>query len=480
MTCEEDTPKPADKKRRLSLFWRAVLISVAVLGLLLGLAVWKLVQVKTVAVTLKGYVPIYGTKFGIVTEESLADLGCQRERMPPKDNASPLYFQAFGLMAPEPRSKAFDNAYKQALKGNWAENAKELTPWLDANSKAISKTFKAIRRPRCQFPVLVGGDGKWRGWSSRYLPFLARMRSLARLMMIQGVRLEHDGKPAQAARHYQACGVLARHVADGEPSRLISSLVGVAVHTMASDRTARLLQRDMLSEEDLARLAKALEASGGDLPDYGRAINAERDLTLRVLDDLAEGVVSMDSVVFRASGVDFVDQALLILRKAELRLSRKKVRREINALFDYTLALQKQPVKNALSPSTEARYWKRTESASFFTRQLAFPVLRIRLQFLSAEAQQSGLRIMTALMLHRKRHGRFPPKLAALVPEEIDKLPPDPFSEKDFVYVLSKDGEFTLYSLGRDLDDDGGKPETPDKTDGDIVFHSQPQQKSSE
>ena len=67
---------------------------------------------------------------------------------------------------------------------------------------------------------------------------------------------------------------------------------------------------------------------------------------------------------------------------------------------------------------------------------------------------------ITALALERfrLRHGKYPPELAALVPQFLSAVPIDLMSAKPLRYRLNADGTFTLYSVGEDGRDDGGDP----------------------
>ncbi|MHC4503164.1 MAG: F-box protein, partial [Planctomycetota bacterium] len=61
--------------------------------------------------------------------------------------------------------------------------------------------------------------------------------------------------------------------------------------------------------------------------------------------------------------------------------------------------------------------------------------------------------------LYKSRHGKYPGKLDDLAPEFLDKLPPDPFTGKPFVYRRKGEGDadgFVVYSVGENLKDDGG------------------------
>jgi hypothetical protein len=70
--------------------------------------------------------------------------------------------------------------------------------------------------------------------------------------------------------------------------------------------------------------------------------------------------------------------------------------------------------------------------------------------------------IMLALEEHRLDHGAHPETLDALVPRYLDAVPIDPLTGEQFRYIRSIEGDaapttgYTLYSIGSDMNDDGG------------------------
>jgi hypothetical protein len=82
-----------------------------------------------------------------------------------------------------------------------------------------------------------------------------------------------------------------------------------------------------------------------------------------------------------------------------------------------------------------------------------------------ARAQQ-GL-ISIGLQRYRSRNGGYPDQLESLVPDFLETVPDDPFSNLPYVYRKSGDG-YTLYSFGQDGDDDGGS--ATESREGDLVW----------
>jgi len=88
------------------------------------------------------------------------------------------------------------------------------------------------------------------------------------------------------------------------------------------------------------------------------------------------------------------------------------------------------------------------------------------------DRQQATTRLLIAeLALHayQLEHGALPDQLDQLTPEFLTELPVDPFDRRGrpLRYVRTEDG-YVLYSIGRDGEDDGGRPTAPHtEIDGD-------------
>lgn len=64
--------------------------------------------------------------------------------------------------------------------------------------------------------------------------------------------------------------------------------------------------------------------------------------------------------------------------------------------------------------------------------------------------------VMLAAERYRKANGRWPEKIADLVPRFLAKVPIDPFDNKPLRLLRTKEG-LTIYSVSVDGVDDGGK-----------------------
>jgi hypothetical protein len=83
----------------------------------------------------------------------------------------------------------------------------------------------------------------------------------------------------------------------------------------------------------------------------------------------------------------------------------------------------------------------------------------------SAETNVALATIACALERYRLGHGSYPESLTELVPAFLDKVPLDVVDGQPLRYRRTDNGRFTLYSIGLDGKDDGGKPVGHKKTD---------------
>jgi hypothetical protein len=69
-------------------------------------------------------------------------------------------------------------------------------------------------------------------------------------------------------------------------------------------------------------------------------------------------------------------------------------------------------------------------------------------------------RIALALAAYKADHEGYPSSLDALAPSYLTAVPNDVFSEKPVIYAPTQSG-YTLYSVGPNMKDDGGKSHKP-------------------
>lgn len=127
----------------------------------------------------------------------------------------------------------------------------------------------------------------------------------------------------------------------------------------------------------------------------------------------------------------------------------------------YRLFLHEAMIPPAQRPADPGRYRLASRGSPFLESLIRFPVSITQLD--RTETYANGARLALAIELFRRSKGEPPQSLNELTPEFIDSIPTDGFARDGaFIYRLLEPGEdpegrlFRLYSVGRNLTDDGG------------------------
>jgi hypothetical protein len=96
-------------------------------------------------------------------------------------------------------------------------------------------------------------------------------------------------------------------------------------------------------------------------------------------------------------------------------------------------------------------------------------------RFAAAQSAVDLARVACALERHRLAQGCLPETLDALIPQFIKEIPHDIINGQPLHYRRTGDGQFTLYAVGWNETDDGGRiglkeDGRPDPDDGDWVW----------
>lgn len=138
--------------------------------------------------------------------------------------------------------------------------------------------------------------------------------------------------------------------------------------------------------------------------------------------------------------------------QARLRLtSKRQVMNGYTQAMNAAIANCRRPylMRRAVAPA----------SPSIVDKTLFFPSLIEGPMFSEARIRARNALLLGTLALraYRLERGSYPPSLDALTPTFLQRVPRDPFSAASFRYRRTKNS-YTLYSIGPDGKDDGGKP----------------------
>jgi hypothetical protein len=428
--------------------WSRARLAVATVGL-----------VAVTAITLANMDMAVKLQFTAVRAEAGAKLLAQiPPRLPDSTNAAVVYQEAFDYLAPpEPvpplwRDKA-PGAWKAYDREAFDPKDKDLREFLNTQQRGLALIRKAAAIPGCSF------DHDYSLGISMPLPELKWLPHAATLLAYDALVKAADGDVRGALDDVTAIYGVAGHVSD---PLLISVMVAIGI-----DKTATKVLEDVLSSitsaPDLGRLTLPVEAT------YRRSVRRAM-----VTEDVIFGLTTFAALAEGDQGV--IDAAATEgLDKWIPASSIYRVFLMQDDLAAYRRVMQEMQ-QLAAKPYYESHQdWKAHNDSwkgrrrGIVTALLAPATEMVVLAANEADAQRLLARTALALVAFKARTGAYPDKLDALVPDLLTRVPLDPFSGRPL--RMKRDGAgVVLYSVGRDMTDDGGRPTEPGKVGGDLVF----------
>ncbi len=391
--------------------------------------------------------------------------------LPREQNAAYVYEQAFRVFqkwphAPEggvpgtPLSglnQDTQNAVAAFISGD--DLAPEARAWLfSADVEArLDAIARASRMERCVFPV------NWEDGFAALNPHLAQFRAAQRLVTARMMIAGREGRTDEALGWCEVGLRMSRHLAD-EPT-LIAFLVRVAMLQMLLQGAQDTCAHVDVPPQAVGSLTAVIDAQD---PEDGlrRALEGERAWLLPVFDqgDLTELGASPDG------------PAAILLRLYATPLFAPVRKHDELTYLRFTEALLttlQHPYREAASMLPQREDYMHAHGYLEPLTWILLPVFsRTVAKRDAAIARLDQFRVALALNLYRQAHGGYPETLAPL-PEVVDwPIPDDIFSGGPFRYRREGVG-YVLWSLGPDLEDDGGqdyREEGRSWDDSDIVW----------
>ena len=193
-------------------------------------------------------------------------------------NAALRYWMAFALMRDPPADKATADLLQHVSEGSEAWDETKLGPIIDDNQQALAIMLRASTLTFCDWGL------EYELGSRTPIAHLAKARTLGRLSVAAGKRLQAQGQLSQAVDMWIAGVRFSRHMAEG--GSLISALSGQRVMELslrAIHRDAVLNALDASTKKRLELFLRALPEDGLDWSAAMRRDAQSFEVTLRQL-----------------------------------------------------------------------------------------------------------------------------------------------------------------------------------------------------
>ncbi len=279
--------------------------------------------------------------------------------------------------------------------------------------------------------------------------YYAKYRGIAKLLLLEAKMKELKGDWKGALNFRIDSIALGAKVAHGGP--FIGGLVGLSIQIIGMRGSAKDIEH-LVKTETAATIAR-LEKTFAGQTSYSDTLQEEKWCTIAASHKAFRALKTLKdwNDLYRSLGaISNGDAKQLSGYFKFMMTSKEQILNNFANFMDKSSELYKLPysLPRASAPIPSDPW-----------NQMLCPVVSAaQMKWLILSANQRELSTVLGLHLFKLEHGKYPNSLAELVPTDLKMLPDDPFALGGTLgYRLSGD-KYTLYSIGPDAVDDGGKP----------------------
>lgn len=364
--------------------------------------------------------------------------------------------------------------------------SRPVSTWSAADWERLGAFLDGHRELLDQIRAMAAGSGPLypldlsQGWAME-LPHLAPLRAFSRLLLADALSSGHAGNREGAAADIRAGLQLAARL-QGEPL-LVSQLVGVAIDNLMIEGVTGAYPEGGIPPALAADIARHF-ATNGISESIAQSMQTEAGISLDFFAQIMESGWGGDADFMRIFDSGIADSVALPLGSWTGYLYTSPLARpwqdldmqayaQIMNEFETTLDMPFYEVQDQLDQLQ--REIDELPATRVITHNMLPSLLSIHTAIAQAEAQREIFLLGAAVESYANEHGAYPTNLNEVQGLANGASTIDPFTGAPYHYSSSGNG-FELYSVGRDLADDGGRN---DLHDGDIVWRGATTQKTT-
>jgi hypothetical protein len=407
-------------------------------------------------------------------------------------NAAPIYQKAIDAYKEPPLVGAEKRSLLDAIKDkDWVTELTEeeltlLKQCLSDNADAIEFFKQASEKPHCWWKR----EAKDNVVMAILLPELSNMRKLARLLSWRAKLQAFNGDTEQAFDDLLACYRAGRHLKG--PRLLVEQLVGIGIQAISTQNVLVILNNQEVDNQLLKNIQTRLEELMAE-DTYTANYEVERffalDFIQRCYTNNGRGsghmIPSRVQELMSAFG-DFYSSDVAFLGSLAASIAsadRQEISREFEKIYstaqEWAYKTPWQLHEEGVDLDMGLVNWSTLKRARCWPVYYLMPAIgAVNKTAHRHKTQVDALITTLAIIRFKQNTGNYPENLEGLVAAGyLKKIPLDPFSDQPLVYKRMADN-FTLYSVGLNLIDDGGqvyrdkkgKPQLWHDEFGDAVF----------
>ena len=377
-------------------------------------------------------------------------------QIPDSQNAALLYRQSWEILDAE--NEKWGNTVAEWLipdkgKGEFDPNNVQMLAFLNKQAGVIDLLHKAGQLPGCNF----GTDYSQPSFTT-LMPNLVKPRNLSRLLCLSARVNAHQGNMAEAMKDLSTCFAMAQHVTAEPP--LIACLVGCGWEELATETLQYVLSQGTPSAKDFSELK--INGLFSFSPAFHRSMRMEKAFGLSFFVDPRPFPGEFRVPITGHIGPGAFSPYRVFLLKADMTA--------------YMRCLQRYDVLSGKPYYESMKEWKeaanqigRTKRRGGLFAAFLMPTFsKVAEMVAIADARHRLDVLAVAMCSYRDGHKAFPADLGSLVPKYTLSAPVDPFTGQGMKLARNSEGQVVIYSVGPDLEDNGGTPYDKQTRKGDV------------
>lgn len=367
--------------------------------------------------------------------------------------------------------------------------------WVAENTKVLDRLVEGSRRSRFYTPYLTGKPDKDEPIPSMIgmmLPSIMQYREIARGLNIRAMGRIASSDLDGAWSDLQSMQRIARLT--GQGPTLIEGLVAIAIDSIAFQGATHILNSPKLTREQTAKFLADLKALPpmplmADKIDVGERFMGLDAVTMLARHGHRKGlfktlqIIQALSFVIELKGSTYVVAQNPIEEMIARTIDWNVTLKLLNGWYDKLVLAAREPnfekrkarfqaiqddIGRLRADATDTKQLLKLLLTAGPRKAMGEKIGEILVALLipavdaaraaedRATASSAVMQLGFALELYRRDNGSPPKSLEDLTPRYVKSIPLDPLSGDKLKYVV-KDGGFTIYSVGRNGTDDGGR-----------------------
>jgi hypothetical protein len=384
--------------------------------------------------------------------------------VPDRENAAPLYAQAFQRLprltnsasgAGASAQRRLSQADQQMLTALFADDPQQregispadIRQVLAGTDETLSLTRQAAAMPRCRFPV------NWEAGAGALLPHLPQLRSLTQLLGAHAILSATDGDSDASLADIEAIIGISHHL--GSEPLLISQIIRYACLGTAGNSLRQVLSVARVSEAPARRLEQSLEQIDLQGP-YARALLGERAFGVWSFDFVHRDPAQAAQILGGGSEGDAGPVLPTTLAPILRTLGEPLLKMDETFYLQYMTAQYDAAKQGDIATAGPAQSDPVFPWFAVVSRIMTPAIGGVQKKRDQALTRLTLARAALALDRYRLQEGSYPESLARAETLLHETLPEDPLNGRMFTYHREGSG-YLLYSFGVDGRDDGGE-----------------------